>query len=72
MRHVPALGYPYARKVFLAPLLEAIFAHDAERKQDREEAEATGQVMTDTYTRLGDDVVELPLAGVQERADFIA
>lgn len=62
----------FCRNVFLAPYWEAIFAQDAERKQDREEAEATGRVMAETYTRLGYEVVELPLAGVQELADFIA
>ena len=45
---------------------------DAERKQDRQEAEATGRVMAETYTRLGYQIVELPLVGIEQRADFIA
>ena len=64
--------HPYSKRVFFAPYWEEIFTQDAERKQNRKEAEATGQVMAETDTRLGYDVVELPLAGVQERADFIA
>lgn len=64
--------HPYGKRVFLAPYWDEIFTRDAERKQDREEAEQTGQVMAETYTRLGYEVVELPLAGIHERADFIA
>jgi len=69
---VAAKLYPYDKRVFLAPFWDAIFTQDAERKQDRQEAEATGKVMAATYTRLGYQVVELPLVGVEERADFIA
>ncbi|ETX26723.1 AAA family ATPase [Roseivivax isoporae] len=62
----------YCRQVFLAPYWDEIFTQDSERKQDRQEAEATGRVMAETYTRLGYQIVELPLVGVQERADFVA
>ena len=64
--------HPYNERVFLAPYWGAIFAQDAERKQDRQEAEATGRVMAETYTRLGYQIVELPLVGIEQRADFIA
>lgn len=64
--------YPYGRRVFLAPYWDAIFTRDAERKQDREEAERTGKVMAETYSRLGYEIVVLPLAGVEDRASFIA
>ena len=37
--------HAYNRRVFLAPYWDAIFTQDAERKQDRAEAEATGRVM---------------------------
>lgn len=72
--HVEAAAklHRYNRRVFLAPYWEAIFAQDAERKQDRQEAEATGRVMAETYTRLGYELIELPLQGVEERADFVA
>ncbi|WP_306131963.1 AAA family ATPase [Roseivivax marinus] len=67
-----AQQHPYCKRVFLAPYWAEIFARDEERKQDRDEAKTTGQMMAETYTRLGYEVVELPLAGVHERVDFIA
>ncbi|PYE39946.1 MULTISPECIES: AAA family ATPase [unclassified Rhizobium] len=72
--HIEAAAkiHPYNKQVFLAPYWDAIFAQDAERKQDRQEAEATGRVMAETYTRLGYQIVELPLAGIEQRADFMA
>lgn len=63
---------PYNRRVFLAPYWEDIFTQDTERKQDRAEAEATGRIMAETYTGLGYRIVELPLAGIEARADFVA
>lgn len=71
--HVEAAArtYRYNRTVFIAPYWEAIFAQDAERKQDRQEAEATGRIMADTYARLGYRLVELPKASVQDRAAFV-
>lgn len=63
---------PYNRRVFLAPYWEDIFTQDTERKQDRSEAEATGRIMAETYTRLGYRIIELPLAGIEARADFVA
>nr|WP_304502726.1 AAA family ATPase [Brucella anthropi] len=67
-----AQTYPYNKRVFLAPYWDAIFTQDTERKQDRHEAEATGRVMAETYSRLGYQIVELPLVGIRQRADFIA
>ncbi|KAA0971290.1 AAA family ATPase [Aureimonas fodinaquatilis] len=71
--HVEAAAklYRYNRRVFLAPFWNAIFTEDAERKQNLEEAEATGRVMVETYTRLGYEIVELPFVGVEERADYV-
>ncbi|TWI29421.1 AAA domain-containing protein [Paracoccus sulfuroxidans] len=66
-----AEAYRYNRKVFIAPYWEAIFEQDAERKQDQEEAEATGQVMSDTYVRFGYQLVELPRVSVEERVAFV-
>ncbi|MDP0928631.1 AAA family ATPase [Paracoccus onubensis] len=66
-----ASHYPYNRRVFIAPYWDAIFTQDTERKQDRQEAEATGRMMAVTYARLGYQLIELPLAGVEERADFM-
>ena len=67
-----AKTYPYNKRVFLAPYWDANFTQDTERKQDRQEAEATGMVMAETYGRLGYQIVELPLVGIEQRADFVA
>lgn len=67
-----AKTYPYNKRVFLAPYWDAIFTQDTERKQDKQEAEATGMVMAETYGRLGYQIVELPLVGIEQRADFVA
>ena len=61
----------YNRRVFIAPHWPAIFAHDAERKQSMEEAEATHQVMAETYANLDYQVVPLSLASVEERLAFV-
>lgn len=63
--------FRYNRRIFIAPYWEAIFTQDAERKQDRAEAEATCRALATTYARLGYELVELPLAGVEERAAFV-
>lgn len=63
--------YTYNKQVFLAPYWEAIFTQDAERKQDREEAEATGKIMAETYARFGYQLIELPMTGIEERADLV-
>lgn len=71
--HIEAAAklYAYNRRVFLAPYWEAIFTQDAERKQDREEAQATGKFLAETYARFGYQLIELPMTGVEERADFV-
>ena len=71
--HVEAAAktYRYNSTVFIAPYWEAIFSQDAERKQDREEAEATGRVMADTYARFDYQLVELPKVSVEERVAFV-
>lgn len=63
--------YRYNSCVFLAPWWEAIFSQDTERKQDTGEAKLTGRVMTETYSRLGYQIIELPLIKIEERADFV-
>lgn len=62
----------YNARVFLAPFWDAIFSQDAERKQTRAEAEATCEIMRETYAALGYDIVELPLTDIAARADFVA
>ena len=66
-----ARRFRYNRTVFLAPYWEAIFAQDAERKQDKAEAEATCHTVAATYARLGYELIELPFASVEARADFV-
>ena len=41
------------------------------RKQDKAEAEATCRAVAATYARLGYELVELPFAGVEARAEFV-
>jgi predicted ATPase len=66
-----AQKHRYHRRVFVAPLWESIFTQDRERKQSIEEARATYPVMVDIYSRLGYELVLLPLATVEERVAFV-
>lgn len=71
--HVEAAAklHRYNQGVFVAPYWEEIFTRDTERKQDREEAEATARVMVQTYSQLGYNIVELPRVGIEARANFV-
>ena len=61
----------YRRLVFAAPPWRAIFAGDAERKQDFAEAERTFAAVTGAYRDFGYELVELPFASVAERVAFV-
>lgn len=61
----------YRRTVFLAPAWEAIYRNDAERRQDFSEAQLTAAAMAEVYEGLGYHIVQLPLAGLEERAAFV-
>ncbi|MGB6687188.1 MAG: AAA family ATPase [Terracidiphilus sp.] len=63
--------FRYHRRVFIAPYWPEIFAQDSERKQSPEEAAATYRAMFDVYKAAGYELVHLPLAPVEERAEFI-
>jgi predicted ATPase len=63
--------FRYHCRVFIAPPWPEIFVHDAERKQSFAEAEATYKAMVETYSELGYELVELPLAALEQRAEFI-
>ena len=63
--------FRYHRRVFIAPFWPEIFARDIERKQSSEEAEATYHAMVDTYSALNYELVHLPLAPVENRAQFV-
>lgn len=66
-----AAKFRYNKRIFLAPPWRDIFHEDAERKQSWEEAVATFEAMVSTYESLDYRIVLLPLASVQERAEFV-
>lgn len=63
--------YRYAPKVFIAPPWKKIFVQDAERKQLFSEAIATYHAMVESYHKYGYQLIELPVATVEERAEFV-
>ena len=63
--------FRYHRRVFIAPPWPEVFARDAERKQSFEEARATYEVMTETYSALSYNLIPLPVGSVQERVQFV-
>jgi predicted ATPase len=63
--------YRYARRVFIAPPWQEIYATDTERKQDFAEAEGTFELLSQVYEECGYEPVELPKSSAAERADFI-
>lgn len=66
-----AAAFRYNPAVFIAPHWPAIYAQDAERKQDEAEAAATHAMMARVYAELGYTLIPLPLAGVAERVRFV-
>lgn len=61
----------YNTSVFILPPWKDIYQTDAQRKQDWNEAVFTYNKMIQTYRGYQYDLVEVPKAPVQERADFI-
>ena len=61
----------YNARVFIAPPWKEIYGRDEERRQSWEVAVRTYEVMAETYTELGYELLELPRAAVEERADFV-
>lgn len=61
----------YQPRVFLAPPWADIYANDAERRQDWDEAVRTHAAMVRIYSELGYQMVDLPRAGVAERVAFV-
>jgi predicted ATPase len=66
-----AREFRYHGNVFIAPSWPEIFGQDTERKQTFEEARATYDVMVETYTAYGYNLITLPLASVEERVRFV-
>lgn len=63
--------YRYWRQVFIAPPWREIYETDSERKQDFAEAELTYLKMSAVYSECGYELIELPLTGATERAEFM-
>jgi predicted ATPase len=66
-----ALAFRYAEPVLVAPPWRAIYATDAERRQGWDVAVATHEAVRAVYAGLGYQLLDLPLAPVSERADFV-
>jgi predicted ATPase len=71
--HVTAAArvFRYRPKVFLAPAWRAIYTTDSERTQDYADAIAGSEGARAAYEASGYQVISLPLASVEERADFV-
>ncbi|HTN39188.1 MAG TPA: AAA family ATPase [Arachidicoccus sp.] len=61
----------YQSKVFIAPPWKEIYTKDAERQQSWQEAKATYLVMLNVYTKLGYQLIHLPLDSPLNRTLFI-
>ncbi|WP_328808913.1 AAA family ATPase [Nonomuraea montanisoli] len=71
--HVSAAAglFRYHRRVFAAPPWPEIYSHDAERRQDLDEAVRTHDAMVEAYGRHGYEVIPLPRADVAARVAFV-
>lgn len=63
--------YRYAKQVFVTPPWPKIYKNDAIRNETLEEATLIHQSIIDTYMELNYQIVELPLASVKERMNFM-
>ncbi len=61
----------YTGPVLRAPAWATIYAQDAERIQNWEQAVASDHAVTAAWRRYGYVVTDLPLIGVEERMDFL-
>lgn len=61
----------YHGPILRAPAWAAIYAQDAERIQDWNQAVASDEAVTAAWRRYGYEVTDLPLVGVDERMDFL-
>jgi predicted ATPase len=61
----------YNRTAFIAPPWRAIYVNDAERIQSWDQAIAAFESCAEAYLAAGYELLELPLAGVGERAAFV-
>ena len=73
--HTSPMAVPlqrYSGPVFVAPAWAEIFRSDAERIQDWNEAQVSGDAVTAAWIAAGYALVNLPLRTPLERADFVA
>ena len=63
--------FRYNQKVFIFPPWPEIYTTDGERKQTLAEAVETHHMMVRAYQDCGYEIVEVPRATVESRADFI-
>lgn len=63
--------YTYNRQVFITPPWREIFANDAERRQDWDEAVRTYEHCVAVYRAQNYETIEVPKASVAERARFV-
>ena len=61
----------YHGPIFRAPAWAAIYRQDHERIQTWEQAVASDAAVTAAWRRYGYEVIDLPLAGVAERLEFL-
>lgn len=66
-----ASKYHYNNKVFLFPFWDEIYTNDTERKQNKEEAKRTCEVMKNTYEEFGYQIVTVPCLKPEERVQWI-
>jgi len=66
-----AKHYPYAKKVFLTPPWQEIYAVDNERKENFEMMKEIHQSLISTYSDFGYEVIEVPKHSAEERVQFI-
>ena len=59
------------KNVFLFPFWSEIYSNDNERKQDKELAEATADMMERIYSELGYRIIRVPLVSPEERVEWI-
>ena len=63
--------FNYNKTVFLAPVWDAIFSNDEERKENIEQAYLIEKSLIKTYKSLGFAIHTLPKASIEERVAFI-
>ncbi len=61
----------YTGPILRAPAWAEIYAQDAERIQDWDQAVASDEAVTAAWRRYGYEPIDLPLAGVPERLKFL-